>query len=239
MKRSGIAIYAILILLLAGTALAGPPLSGSYKSVDMGGPLYVGRYTEGWDLGGGAFTVQTTLNCASWDGSALGTQWKYWCGTLQTPGVLLTSTVDANGNGNKTYMCTFVGGFVWLSGSGPWANGDPEYNGIIDSYVEFETVTYANWIPIAAITNVQAKAHFDNYAPVCITFFIGNGSRVATTDLGEPVPPNYPAFKTPTCDPTRTLGASWDFMTITLTITNCEVGTQATTWGAIKSIYGK
>lgn len=239
MKRSGIAVCAVIILLLAGTALAGPPLSGAYKSVDIGGPLYVGRYTEGWDMGGNPFTAQTTLNCASWDGSTLGTQWKYWCGTQQMPGILLTNTVDVNGNGNKTYMCTYVGGYVWLSGTGPWGNGDPDYPGVIDSYVEFETVIFSNWIPIGGVTNVQATAHFSNYAPMCMTFFIGNGSRVATTEIGDPIPPNYPAFLDPNCGATRTLGACWDFLTITLTITNCEVGTHETTWGAIKSIYGK
>lgn len=239
MRPSGIAIYAILILLFAGTALAEAPLSGSYKSVDIGGPLYIGRYTEGWGLGGDPFTAQTTLDCASWDGSVLGTQWRYWCGTEQTPGILLTNNVDANGNGNKTTMCTFTGGYVWLSGSGPWANGDSDYPGVIDNYVEFETVTYSNWIPISAVTNVQAKAHFDNYAPMCLTFFIGNGSLVATTERGDAVPPDYPAFLDPSCEATRTLGASWDFLTITLTIVNCEVGTRDATWGAIKSIYGK
>jgi hypothetical protein len=231
-------VFAIL-LLCAGTAFAGPPLSGIYKSVDIGGPLYVGRYTEGWDPGGGPFTAQTTLDCASWNGSALGSQWTYWCGTEQTAAILQSNTVDVNGNGNKTYMCTFVGGFIWLSGSGPWANRDVEYYGVIDSYVEFETVTYANGIPIAAVTNVQAMAHFKNYPQMCMTFFIGNGSRVATTEIGDPVPPKYPAFKTPTCDVTRTHGACWDFTTITLTIANCTVGTQETTWGAIKSIYGR
>jgi hypothetical protein len=237
MKRSGIAACALFILLLAAAALAGPPLTGSYNSTDMGGPVYVGRYTEGWDVGGGALLANTTFNAESWDGSVLGTQWRYWCATESGNGMLLVNTVDANGNGNRTYMNTFNGGYIWLSGTGPWANGDPDYPGVIDHYVEFETITYSNWVPIAAVTNVQATAHFNNYPAQCMTFYIGNGSRVATTELGDPVPSNYPPFLDPSCGATRTQGASWNFFTITLTIANCTVGTHETNWGAIKSMY--
>ncbi len=159
MKRSGIALFALLTLLLAGTSVAGPPLDGNYESTDLGGPVHVGRYTEAWDPGGGALLAGTTLNAESWDGANLGTQWRYWCGSLINDGVLLTDNVDANGNGNRTYIKTFVGGFIWLSGAGPWANGDPDYPGTIDIYVEFETITYDAWIPVAAIHMFQLTDH--------------------------------------------------------------------------------
>jgi hypothetical protein len=183
MKRSGIAFLLLIFSLAAGTSLAGPPLVGNYDSTDLGGLVYVGRYTEGWDVGYGALTSGTTLNAASWDGSALATQWHYWCSTEASDASLLINNVNASGNGNRTYMKTFVGGNIWLCGTGPWANGDADYPGVIDSYAEFETITYSNWEPIAAVTNVQAIAHFDNYPYQCMTFYIGNGSRVATTDL--------------------------------------------------------
>jgi hypothetical protein len=240
MKRSAIVLLALLSLLLAGAALAGPPLTGSYKSVDIGGPLYVGRYTEGWDAGGSALGVGTTLNCASWDPTMLlGTQWRYYCGVQVSPAVLMINTVDANGNGNRTYMCTFVGGYIWLAGNGPWANGDPDYPGVIDSYAEFETITYSNWVPISAVTNTQGSAHFNNYPAHCLSFFIGNGTRVSTTDLGQPLPINYPGYLDLNCGMTRTLGAGWDFNSITLTIANCQVGTEESTWGSIKSLFAK
>ena len=239
MKRSAMALFAILVLLPAAASVAGPPLNGHYNSVDLGGPVYVGRYTEGWGGGGGALLAGTTLHAASWDGSMLASQWRYWCSTETSNAVLLVNTVNSSGNGNRTYMKTFVGGYIWLSGSGPWANGDPDYPGVIDSYVEFETITYSNWIPIAAVTNVQASAHFDAYPARCMTFYIGNGSQVASTALGAPVPANYPAFLDPSCNPTRTEGASWNFFAITLTVTDCSVGTKEATWGAIKSIYGE
>ncbi len=238
MKRSAIVI-AFCVMLLAGTSLAGPPLNGAYDSTDLGGDVYLGRYTEGWDGSGGALLDGTTLNAESWDGMALGTQWRYWCSTEMSDAQLLVNTVNSSGNGNRTYMKTFVGGYIWLSGTGPWANGDPDYPGVIDSYTEFETITYENWVPIAAVTNVQATAHFDNYPSQCMTFYIGNGTRVATTDLGQTLPANYPGLLDPSCAATRSEGAAWDFTSITLSITSCEVGVEESSWGAIKSLYAE
>ncbi|HUV36255.1 MAG TPA: hypothetical protein VMX58_04865 [Patescibacteria group bacterium] len=238
MKRSGIILPALLIVLLAGTSVAGPPLNGSYDSVDLGGPVYVGRYTEGWDSGGGAIKSGTTLNAESWDESVLGTQWHYWCSTESSDAVLLVNTVNpSTGNGNRTYMKTFAGGYIRLSGSGPWANGDLEYFGTIDSYHEFETITYSNWVPIAAVTNVQAIASFDAYPSQCMTFYIGNGTRVATTELGNPIPDYYPDLLDPDCDATRTEGAFWNFTSVTLSIVDCATGTEETSWGAVKTFY--
>jgi hypothetical protein len=240
MKRSAMDSCALLILLLAllaGSVQAGPPLSGAYKSTDIGGLALIGRYTEGWDGGGGAHGIGTTLNAESWDGSALGTQWKYWCATEVADGVLLVDLVDANGNGSRTYMDCFVGGYIWLSGTGPWGNGDPDYPGVIDRYYEYETVMYQNWVPISAVTNVQALAHFDNYPTTCMTFYISNGTRVATTDLGETIPAGYPGLLNTNCEATRTHGACWDMCALTLNVNGCNVGTQESTWGAIKSMY--
>lgn len=238
MKRFGLVLTALVTMLLAGASLAGPPLDGSYDSVDLGGPVFTGRYTEGWDAGGEATGAGTTLNAESWDGTDLGTQWRYWCGTELADGVLISDNVDANGNGNRTYVKTFAGGYIWLSGSGPWANGDPEYTGAIDTYSEVEIVTYVGWVSTAAVTNVQATAHFDGYADACMTFYIGNGSRNATTDNGDPIPTDYPGLLDPNCDATRTEGAFWDFFSVTLSISGCTTPVQETTWGAVKAMYG-
>lgn len=238
MMRSGI-VFALLALLLAGTALAGPPLVGAYTSVDYGGPVFVGRYTEGWDAGGAAVKAGTTLNAQSWSSPLLGTQWRYWCSTEFSDGFLWINNVDANGNGNRVYLKSFMGGYIWLSGTGPWANGDAEYTGTIESYDETETVTYLNWVPVGANTSVNARARFDGYDR-CMTFYIGNGYRIGTTDLGGVKPADYPTFLDPGCNPSRTLGAWWDFHDITLSISgSCTVPTQDSTWGAIKAIYSE
>ncbi|UCF04843.1 MAG: hypothetical protein JSV33_13095 [bacterium] len=240
MKLYGIVALTALCVLLAGASLAGPPLDGDYQSVDLGGLVYTGRYTEGWDAGGNPTTAGTVLNAESWDGAALATQWRYWCGAEISDAVLLVDNVNpTTGNGNRTYMKTFIGGYIWLSGSGPWANGDPDYYGTIDNYTEFETIQYSNWIPIAAVSNVQAIAHFDDYPEQCMTFYIGNGTRIASTEAGDPIPPDYPDLLDTDCNPTRTEGAFWDFFSVTLSISGCDVSTEEATWGAIKSMYNE
>jgi hypothetical protein len=239
MKRL-VTTFAILaaLALTACVSLAGAPLPGSYMSTDIGGTIPVGRYTEGWDAGGSAILAGTTQNCGSWDGSLLGGVWKYTCGTMTGPGILIFNTVNAQGNGNRTYACYYTGGTFWLSGTGPWANGDPDYPGVFDSYVEYESIQYSNWVPISAVTNVQSAAHFDNYGTFCMGFSIGNGSRVGTTDLGGVMPAGFPAMLTPACAATRTLGAWWNFNSLTITLTpDCATSARQSTWGSLKAIY--
>ena len=67
---------------------------------------------------------------------------------------------------------------------------------------------------------------------------IGNGSRVGTTDLGNVMPAGYPAMLDPTCAPTRTLGAWWNFTSVTITLTpDCATPAKPSTWGSLKAIY--
>ncbi len=224
--------------LLAAIAHAGAPSPGNYQSTDIGGTISAGRYTEGWLPGGGALLAGTTQNCGSWNGAALGTEWRYTCGTQLSNGVLTLDTVNGLGNGNRTFACTYTGGVFWLNGTGPWANGDPDYPGHFDSYVEYETIQYMNWVPIAAVTNVQTTAHFDAYPAQCMSFSISNGSRVGTTDLGNVKPPGYPDLLDPTCAPTRTLGAWWNMTSLTISITaTCSTPTAPRTWGSVKVLY--
>lgn len=241
MKQSGIvAVVFGFCVLCAGFAVAGPPLDGVYDSTDLGGLVELGRYTESYATAGGSLDPGTTLNAQSWNGMDLGLQWKYFCATQVTAPVLLVDNVNASGNGNRTYMKTFVGGFVWLSGSGPWANGDPSYTGIIDTYSEIETIQYVEFERVAAVTNVQASAHFDGYAQSCMTFAVDNGSEVGSTDFGDMLPADYPPFLEPTnCDPTGVYGGWWDLFTITLTITDCATPVEEATWGSVKALYAE
>ncbi len=237
--------FATTFVLLAALALtvsasfAAAPLPGDYKSVDIpGGTIPAGRYTEGWDASGGALLGGTTQNCGSWDGSVLDGVWKYTCGTATGPAVQIGGYVNPSGYGTRTFMMTFTGGIFWLSGTGPWANGDADYPGVFDSYVEYETITYSAWVPTHAVTNVQAAAHFNNYPTLCMGFSIGNGSRVGTTDLGNVMPAGDPARLDPACNATRTLGAWWDFTNISITLTpDCVTPAKPSTWGSLKAIY--
>jgi hypothetical protein len=224
-------------MIFAGAAFAGAPLPGNYQSTDLGGPIAVGRYTEGWATGGSATLPGTTLNGESWNGSALGTEWKYWCATEALPAVLLSDNVDGNGNGSKTWKKVFVGGYLWLSGFGPWANGDADYPGVIDSYTEFETVQYMGNAVVAAVTNISATGHFANYPLSCLTFAIANGARIGGTPAVKPA--GYPdLLSAGTCAPGAPEGAWWNIGTVTLSVSaGCSTPAHASTWGALKAVY--
>lgn len=227
----------LFLLAVPAMLLAGPPLNGIYDSTDLGGVVNVGRYSESYAPGGTALTPGVVLNAADWDGMTLGTMWTYQCGQTLTAPILLVNNVNASGTGNRTYMKTFVGGSIWLSGTGPWGNGDAEYTGPISSYNEFETIQYVNWVRTSAVTNVSAIAFFDGYSNDCMQFTVGNGLEIGATDLGFPLNPNYPGMLDDNCNVTRTEGAWWDFFNLQLYITGCEVGNTDSNWGAVKALY--
>lgn len=238
MKLTATTGLILAVLLAASMAVAGPPLDGTYDSTDLGGPVNTARYTEGFPIANGALEIGTTLNAESWDGAALGGQWRYWCSSLQTPPVLISNNV-VNGNGFKTYLKVFVGGYLWLSGSGPWANGDADYPGVIDTYQEIETIQYSNYQRVHAVTNIGATGHFDNYPNECLTFTVGNGVEIGSTDFGQTKPATYPDFLAPNCSATAIYGGWWDFITISLVISGCTVPAEETSWGAVKAMYAQ
>jgi hypothetical protein len=239
MKRALLILMVLSIASLSGTALAGPPLPGVYSSTDIGGTIPPGRYTEGWPAGTGFHPPGTTLFCQSWDGVSLGTVWSYSCALDDGNHVLIQDNVDVNGNGNRTWKATFIGGHFTLSGTGPWGNGDASYPGTWTFYYEYETFIYSNWVAVAAVTNVQAGGSFDNYPTACMTYTISNGSRVGTTDLAQIKPPDYPGlYEYTTCTPTNPYGAWWNMNALTMTVTaDCSVPSKPTTWGALKTLY--
>lgn len=227
----------LFIASIVPAAQAGPPLDGIYQSDDLpGGVISKGRYTESWVGPSMPLGLGNAFDAQSWDGMTLGAEWRYYCGSLANV-LVLTDNVDANGNGNRTYMKTFVGGYIWLDGAGPWGNGDADYPGTITDYVEFETVSFVNFARVAAVSNVQASANFSNYPSSCMTFAVGNMAEMGTTD-SMMKPGDFPGFLDPaTCDATRTMGGWWDMFTLTLTISGCTVETQETSWGAVKALY--
>lgn len=238
MTLAKVSLALLLIASLTATAaLAGPPLNGVYPSTDIGGDVYTGRYMETYDTPEGAILPGTTLHAQSWDGMNLGQQWSYQCGIMTSAPVLVSDMVNANGTGSRTYMKTFVGGSIWLSGTGPWGNNEAEYSGPILDYVEFETIQFLNFERIHAVTNISATASIDGYSDSCLAFTVGNGVEIGSTDFGNPIPATYPAMHDANCDPVVALGAWWDFMTLSLYIDSCVVSTDETTWDSVKSFY--
>ena len=238
MNKTNVLLASLIVASLAvSAALAGPPLNGVYSSTDIGGVINTGRYMESYSAPDGAVAIGTVLHAQSWDGATLGLQWSYTCGVILGTPTLISDFVNANGTGSRTYEKVFVGGSIWLSGTGPWGNGDAQYTGPITSYVEYETIQYVAWNRVHAVTNVTAIASIEGYNDACLAFTVGNGVEIGSTDFGNPVPTTYPVMLDAGCSPTTGNGSWWDMMTLSLYIDSCSVGVEDQTWGAIKSLY--
>jgi hypothetical protein len=224
--------------LIAVPVLAGPPVNGIYTSTDIGGTMLPGRYSESWFPG--PLVTNNTLNEESWDGSALGTQWRWYCPWIAAAPALQSDNVDGFGNGQKVWKVTYAGGYCWLDGAGPWAGGDASYTASITLWLATVTETYANFQEVGTVRNQSAQAMFDGYNEQCMSIAISNAEKLGDTDDG-PLPANYPDFwDWVGCANIGTAGpGEWgDVDSITYVIFGCEtVATQEKTWGAVKAIY--
>ena len=237
MKTALVIIFA-LFLIAPLLAIAGPPADGIYTSTDLGGQVLLGRYSESWEVPGDRLETGNTANKRSWDGASLGTQWELYCTRIAAPPMLITDTVDGNGNGFREWRVVYVAGDLVLDGNGPWGDGsEPSYQANLHAYQEIKTFQYTNHQIVQSISNVSLQAGFKDFDETCVTISILNQEELGTTDTAS-LPPDYPAFLMPiTCDPTRTLGSWGEVDEITLIITGCTVPTKEATWGEIKSLY--
>jgi hypothetical protein len=228
----------LLTVLVATPALAGPPLSGTYKSTDLGGTILTGRYSESWAAPNGRLQLGNTTNKFSWNGAA-GTQWVMSCAEISAAPLVLFDGVDANGNGQRIWQVQYSGGSLVLYAGGPWDNGDASYPATYASYVEVKTQTLVNHVVVGEVATVQLQASFDNYPYDCLALQIASSAEDGNTDLDGPLPANYPNFLEPgTCSATRTNGSWGDYTGITLDVFgSCTIAVEETTWGAIKAQY--
>jgi hypothetical protein len=229
-------IVILLSVLMAVPALAGPPVNGTYTSTDIGGTMLPGRYSELWF--GGALAVNNTLNEQSWNGAALGTQWHWYCPWIVGKALLL-DTVNGLGNGMKIWNVTYVGGFCWLDGGGPWAGGDASYLANITTWVAIVTETYASFVEVGTVRNHNASAIFNGYNEECMTLSVTNIEKLGDTVSDGPLPGDYPVFwNWIGCAPAGGDGEWGDVDSITFTILGCEtVPAQERTWGQVKALY--
>jgi hypothetical protein len=231
--RNAILISILTVVLVAGAAsvYAGPPLNGTYKS--SLGQFDEGREASSWAAGGGFLSTGGVLHTESWDGAALGGDWKVVCPRV----VAVTLIVDLvfGGNGQRIYQIDYTGGLITLGGAGPWGNGDPSYTGIIDTYVEIRTVLYSGGVKVGSVSDHSVSAHLQGYSQSCMTWGIGNGAWLGESPA--PKPANYPTFLDPLCNPTATSGHWGDITDLTISVTGCAVSTKSATWGEVKSLY--
>jgi hypothetical protein len=237
MKTALVITFAV-VLAVPLLAVAGPPIDGTYTSTDLGGQMLLGRYSESWSQPGGQLEMGNTVNKLSWDGATLGTQWWLYCTRIAGPPVLISDTVDGNGNGFKEWRVTYIGGDLVLDGNGPWGDGsEPSYTANLHAYQEIKTFQYINNQIVQCISNVSLQAAFQGFDESCVTISILNQEELGNTDTAA-LPADYPPFLEPiTCDPTRTLGSWGEVDEITLIIIDCTIPVDETTWGVIKSRY--
>jgi hypothetical protein len=232
-----VVLAVLLSIVVSVPALAGPPTNGTYTSTDIGGAMQPGRYSESW-LGGGKLSAGNTLNEESWDGFALGVEWKWYCPYIAAAPALISDTVDGFGNGQKTWRVTYAGGYMWFNGAGPWAGGDASYTANVDMWIATVTETYANNVEVGTVRNHLSRATFVGYNDECINLAISNLEKLGDSALGVPLGFPVPLDGT-TCAPAAPGAAEWgDVDSITLVIDGCEtVGVEATSWGAVKALY--
>lgn len=230
------AIVFILAMLIVTPVIAGPPLNGTYKSEDLGGPVLAGRYTESWAGPGGRLALGNTTNKYSWDGATLGTQWWMYCAEISAAPILLFDGVDGSGNGQRIYQVTYNGGFCVLF-TGPWTNGEASYFAPYDSYTEIKTQTYVSFGVVGEVATVQVQASFTGFNDDCMALQIASSAEVGDTDSSAK-PGDFPDFLEPGfCTGTRVHGTWGDHTGMTLDIFDCTIATEESTWGAIKAQY--
>jgi hypothetical protein len=231
--RNAILISILTVVLVVGAAsvMAGPPLNGTYKSTD--GDFDEGREASSWAPGGGFLSIGGVLHAESWDGVALGGDWKIVC--PQVVSVTLLVDLVFGGNGQRIYQIDYTGGYVELGGAGPWGNGDPSYTGSIDTYTEIRTVLFSGGVKVGSVSDHAVGASLQGYTQTCMTWAIGNGAWLGESPAAKPA--NYPTYLDPLCGATATTGHWGDITDLTLSITGCAVGTQEATWGSVKSLY--
>jgi hypothetical protein len=233
MRNSKLVLIMLVILAATATAaLAGAPFDGVYKSSD--GDFNEGREASWWMsvFGLGSFlSTGNVLHAESWDGSTLGTDWKILCPMVVK--VTLIADMTSGGWGQRIYQLDYAGGYLELSGAGPWGNGDALYTNLIDTYYEFRTIQYEAGLKTGSVSDHLVTAHSNIYKK-CFTWGIGNGVWLGE---GDPPPIDYPEFRENRACRRDKFGHWGDIRDLTLTIQGCTVSTETSSWGAVKAMY--
>ncbi len=232
-----LAVFAVLIL-VAVSVFAEGPTPGVYKSVT--GQIMEGNFSESFvDAPYHDGVVNNTIHALSYDGMDLGGQWQVFCPSILNTNLIFDGVVG--GNGFVEYGTDYVGGTLWLSGTGPWGDGTMDYEAIVDQFYVHSTHFFQDGVRYAVISDIRMTGHFDLPVEQCFTYEIANGEILgAGTILDKPA--EYPSFLDYFNCPAGTVNqGSWGLVYgITLSIYgDCLVATQESTWGKIKSLYSE
>lgn len=235
----GLLSVAFVGCLIAASAHAGPPLVGTYKS--QAGQVSHGRHTESFANNGEFLTNGNAINAASWNGATLGVQWSYSCPVITSTLLLVDLVNPVTGDGQQLWKKTFsANGSFTMNGTGEaWDGGDAVYFGELDTYSETTTIIFQNFKRINADTDITWTGHFTGPRYPCVQWS-ANGATLGDTSGGGSLPAGFPPFVDPNaCDPSRTFGIWWQDTDVTMTIFDCTVPVEESTWGGIKSLYNE
>lgn len=214
-----------LSLLFAAYAGA-EPVPGTYSTPDLGGAMLPGRATTS------RMAPEPEMwHAMSWDGSTLGTQWRFRCAG-STSATILEDTRNGQGTGTFVFERTFAGGTFFLSGAHAWSADGEDIVGNLVTMTIIQTQEWELWTRVSAHDDIIAQGRVAD--DVCsVTFSVENGVQVGT-DLAIP---DYPDYLHSDCVNVRSFGQSMDFPgEISLEI-DCTVDTEEKTWTGIKSLY--
>jgi hypothetical protein len=234
------AILLILILSFASTAIAvasgtNPPLPGTYKT--RTNTVLPGRATESMPCDTCFGQIGNLIMAESWNGNALGANWKVSCPQIATTPTLLYDGV-VGGTGQRIYQAAYTGGSLWLSGSGAWGGGDSYYTGSLTSFVVVAAYQYVGGTLAGIVSNINFSGNIDGYDD-CFTLAISNAEFVGATSNALAVSGPYPAFQGPSdCNVAGTHGSYWDVHDITFSVLgHCTTSTRSSSWGGLKNMY--
>lgn len=221
------------------------PNAGTYRSTDMGGPVFTGRMTQSEDEGLGLKPgAGDVFGWASWDGSRLGTQWSVSCGVQYAPQVQ-RGGLDGKGYGTVTVANHFVGGTFYLSEVGPWGGNAPSIGRIVTTDFTAET-TYEAFKAIGQSIVVTSRG-MDGYGRLVI---ITSSRCTAWGEVAGRLE-GYPELADMQCQAGRDEGYWWDAGDMTILIQKRSSGVSITpespvdavatpdgrSWGSVKTLY--
>lgn len=241
MKR--MQMFPVIIITLLAVALASPPpLSAQGHPCGEGAVPYEGFWTTSdGSLTGGRISEAwcgtpqqpgvpgNALYAMSWDGAALGLLYVFIGMTIDGDGAVETGrSINGMGFGWIDYITNYVGGYFWLEGDHTWSDGT-DLSGMVTSCAVGARVTVVNWQPVGVASNITVTGRFDQ-CEECTIHVVANSTRI-WDGVSGPMPTDFPPFY---CG---TAGELHDMCCLQATITCPIVGTEESSWGAIKELY--